>query len=147
MEGKEFKRRFHEIFACNRGRKFMDGMDEGIKGAGPTIIELKKAECEGIELTAGDLSAKFNVSTAREAVLLNTLEEKGLIQRYKSDTDGRKTFVRLTDLGRKKADDMKNHWEKMLTIALDGISDEDLNVFFDVLSKMAVNVEGDKNNV
>lgn len=147
MEGKEFKRRFHEIFACNRGRRFMDGMDEGIKGSGPTIIELRKAEELGIEMTAGDLSAKFNVSTAREAVLLNTLEEKGWIQRYKSSTDGRKTYVRLTDLGREEAERVRNYWEDMLTKVIVDIPDSDLEAFFRVLSKMADNMEGDKKNV
>ena len=147
MDGKEFKRRFHEIFACHRGRKFLNGMDEGIKGAGPTIIELHKAECEGIEMTAGDLSAKFNVSTAREAVLLNTLEEKGLIQWYKSDIDARKTFVRLTDLGRTKAMEIQNYWENLMTRLLKDVSDDDLEAFFRVLAKMADKMEGEYTNV
>ena len=147
MNSEEFQLRIHEIFACSRGKKFMNGMGEGTKGAIPTIIELHKAEFQGVELTAGDLSERFNVSTARIAVLLNTLEDKGFIQRYKSDKDGRKTFIRLTDQGREKAEGFKTYWDNILNKILADLPDEDLEAFFRVLSKMAMNMEGEKGSV
>ena len=79
--------------------------------------------------------------------MLNTLEEKGLIQRYKSDIDARKTFVRLTDLGRTKAMEIQNYWENLMTRLLKDVSDDDLEAFFRVLAKMADKMEGEYTNV
>jgi DNA-binding MarR family transcriptional regulator len=48
----------------------------------------------------GCLSAKMNISTARTAVILNSLEEKGLIERNIDKGDRRKILVTITDAGR-----------------------------------------------
>lgn len=50
-------------------------------------------------LTAGMLSEAMNVSTARMAVLLRKMSEKGLIMKETHALDGRVTVVRLTEYG------------------------------------------------
>ena len=50
-------------------------------------------------LTAGMLSEAMNVSTARMAVLLRKMSEKGLIVKETHALDGRVTVVRLTEHG------------------------------------------------
>lgn len=50
-------------------------------------------------LTAGMLSEAMNVSTARMAVLLRKMSEKGLIVKETHALDGRVTVVRLTEYG------------------------------------------------
>lgn len=52
-------------------------------------------------VTAGELSEKMNISTARVAALLNGLAKKGLIRRAADDQDKRKIVVFLTEEGRK----------------------------------------------
>lgn len=51
------------------------------------------------EVTAGELSEKLNVSTARIASVLNSLETKNFIKREESLTDKRKTLVKITPEG------------------------------------------------
>ena len=46
-----------------------------------------------------DLSEEFMISTARMAVILNQLEEKGEVVRQPDPDDSRQTIVRLTDKG------------------------------------------------
>ncbi len=50
-------------------------------------------------VTAGMLSEAMNVSTARMAVLLRKMSEKGLIVKETHALDGRVTVVRLTEHG------------------------------------------------
>lgn len=46
-----------------------------------------------------DLSEEFMISTARMAVILNNLEEKGAVIRLPDQEDNRQTIVQLTDEG------------------------------------------------
>ncbi|MBR5973766.1 MAG: MarR family transcriptional regulator [Clostridiales bacterium] len=53
----------------------------------------------GREVTAGEISEYMNVSTARVAVLLKKMSEKGLITRRSDPKDKRKVMVTITPLG------------------------------------------------
>ncbi len=46
-----------------------------------------------------DISNAMAVSSARVAVLLNHMEEKGWIRRVSDESDNRKTVVSMTDIG------------------------------------------------
>lgn len=53
-------------------------------------------------LSAGEISSEMNVSTARVAVLLKKMEQKGLIVRTTDNTDGRKTLIGVSEEGKKE---------------------------------------------
>lgn len=55
------------------------------------------------EATAGELSEKLNVTTARIASILNSLENKNYIKRTSDKTDKRKTLVTITKNGKQLA--------------------------------------------
>lgn len=59
------------------------------------------------ETTAGELSEKLKVTTARIASILNSLENKEYIKRREDQLDKRKTVVVITDKGKKLATDTK----------------------------------------
>lgn len=50
-------------------------------------------------VTSGELSEKLDVTTARMASILNSLESKGYIKRNIDICDKRKTLVAITDMG------------------------------------------------
>ena len=50
-------------------------------------------------VTSGELSEKLDVTTARMASILNSLENKGYIKRNIDIYDKRKTLVAITDMG------------------------------------------------
>lgn len=60
------------------------------------------------EVLAGILSEKLNVSTARIASILNSLENKGYIKRMEDKNDKRKTLVAITKEGKTLAINTKN---------------------------------------
>jgi len=57
----------------------------------------------GGEVLPGEISSEMAVSTARVAVALNRLEEKGFITRQMDSSDRRKILVMITEDGRKFA--------------------------------------------
>lgn len=140
MTGQEFKDRMHQIFACYDGRRIMQSMDGGFKGMTPIMIELKKAKENNKEVNAGDLAEKFDVSTARVATIINTLEDKGFIIRKKSERDGRLTIVELTNAGEDEIVRIDKISTDLIGKGIDGISDSDLEIFFKVLYEFTLNI-------
>ena len=61
---------------------------------------LRMLDREEKPLTAGQISTKMGVSSARVAVLLRKMAEKGLIVREGSPDDARKSMISLSDKGR-----------------------------------------------
>lgn len=62
----------------------------------------------GETVTAGSISEEMNVSTARVAVLLRKMAEKGLVTKETDTADARVTVVRLTEAGRKTAEEKRS---------------------------------------
>lgn len=59
------------------------------------------------KVTAGSISEQMHVSTARVAVLLKKMAAKGLIEKEHDLADGRVVVVKLTDFGRRVANQLK----------------------------------------
>lgn len=59
------------------------------------------------EAPAGELSEKLNVTTARIASILNSLENKNYIKRKEDKLDKRKTLVSITNKGKELANNTK----------------------------------------
>ena len=56
--------------------------------------------CADHEVTAGEISDYMNVSTARVAVLLKKMSDKGLIEKHADPSDARRVMVAITDSGK-----------------------------------------------
>lgn len=52
------------------------------------------------ELTSGEIAKRLGLTTPRMAVALKTLCKKGYVKTAKSQMDGRKTIVLITELGK-----------------------------------------------
>ncbi|MCJ8520783.1 DNA-binding MarR family transcriptional regulator [Pseudorhizobium tarimense] len=72
------------------------------KRCGLTAAQLvvMKGVTELGEVTSGALSVYADISAATVVTILDNLEERGLIQRYRSGSDRRIVHTRLTDEGR-----------------------------------------------
>lgn len=63
-------------------------------------LVLMKAVAELGEVTSGALSVYADISAATVVTILDNLEERGLIERYRSGSDRRIVHTRLTETGR-----------------------------------------------
>lgn len=84
---------------------FVQQMDIQSMGIGNVLGFLA---CSGREVSAGEISEYMNVSTARVAVLLKKMSDKGLIVKKNDPNDGRRVMVSITDLGQELLTEKQN---------------------------------------
>ncbi len=80
-------------------------------------------------VTAGVISQKMGVSTARTAVLLKKMLAKNLIVKEIDKDDARKTLVKLSELGKQKAKCVKKNLFEHLEIVIDKVGMEKVEEF------------------
>lgn len=87
-----------------------------------------------------DFENKFNVSKATISGVLVTMEKRGIITMVASSKDARCKIVKLTNKSIDQFNEMNNILNKMNDELVKGISEYDLNTFFNVLQSMKNNL-------
>ena len=121
-EAQELLQKMH---AC-RPRHFFGKVDESRRGISFILVYLIKADHEVI---AGELARELNVSTARIAALLKTMEKNGLIIRSSSSVDARQTVVRITQAGIDYSEQMKEKLLETIELLIERVGKEELEEF------------------
>ena len=116
-ESRRFAEEVFNTIISAHSRTFFAEIDRSAQGEFSVLRCLMNAE-EGV--SAGEIAEKSCVSSARMAVLLNRMEEKGLIEKYKDENDRRKTMVRATKKGSKLISERK----QMLLCVLEKITEK-----------------------
>ncbi|MBE6132596.1 MAG: MarR family transcriptional regulator [Erysipelotrichaceae bacterium] len=91
---------------------------------------------KNLEITPGDITSKYGVTSARTAKILNQLEEKGLIHRNKSNFDGRKYIIKLTSSGEKYIDKKIEKSKEVLIDLIKSIGISEFELFVNIVEKM-----------
>ena len=92
---------------------------------------------KGEAVLPGEICQEMDVSTARVAATLNSLEKKGLITRQIDKNDRRKILVMVTDNGKILA---KKHQQKVVSIAakmLELLGEHDAKEYIRITGKLA----------
>lgn len=114
-------------------KEFTNILNDASKGL---FVILKLIKNSNEDVLPGDISLKLNVSTARTAVALKTLEAKKWIKMYKSSADQRKKVIELTETGEAILKD----WDNKLTILaknfLGKLTDEEVEQLFNIFKKV-----------
>ena len=126
----------------SRPKKFVREVDSQSRGLQMILHFLAKANGE---ICAGDLSRRFNVSTARIAVALKKLSSKGLIETTSSLEDGRKVVVKITEKGREEVKKNVDEMVDFMKFLMNGIGEEDLNEFLRIFAKINALLDEIKN--
>lgn len=84
------------------------------------------------KVTAGMISEKMNVSTARVAVLLKKMVAKGLIEKENDEADGRVVLVKLSESGKQAADELKSDMYAKIGNIIDKIGMERMLEFAEI---------------
>lgn len=100
--------------------RYFSDMQNGI---GAVLCLLDDAERA---VTAGDISAKLGISTARVAVLLRKMAAKGLVLKERSPDDARITVVHLTKPGKTAVRRMKGQMDAQMANLIETLGEERL---------------------
>lgn len=87
-------------------------------------------------VTSGELSEKLNVSTARVASILNSLEAKGYIIRNVDKLDKRKIYVKITMEGKLIANNIKNELMNKIINVVKEIGEEEIKEYVRISLKI-----------
>lgn len=110
--------------------KTLDQRQMGMEAILHMLLESRKT------VTAGSISEEMGVSTARVAVLLRKLAEKGLVTKETDAVDARVTVVRLTEAGRKIAEEKRSMAVRQMGAAIDKVGMERMLEFAAVLKEI-----------
>lgn len=122
----------HELF------KRVDDTQAGISAVLRMLHESEET------VTAGMISTKLNISTARVAVLLKKMVAKGLLTKEQSAEDGRVTVVKLTEYGKDTVCKMRAGLVEEINKVIDTVGEERLLEFFQISEEIRSVASGPK---
>ncbi len=142
-----FKRFGHQLHlmvqkeAKRCGIEFMGGPQ------GQVIRFLEHREHEQELTLIKDIEQEFNITKSVASNLVKRMVQNGLVELEVSPSDKRAKFVHLTEKSRSQMKQVKSFFDRIDRSLLDGISEENLLIFEEVLGKLQTNVEkiGGKN--
>ena len=142
-----FKRFGHQLHllvqkeAKRCGIEFMGGPQ------GQVIRFLDRREHEQELTLIKDIEQEFNITKSVASNLVKRMVQNGLVELEVSPSDKRAKFVHLTEKSRSQMKQIKSFFDRMNRSLLDGISEENLAIFEEVMGQLQVNVEkiGGKN--
>ncbi|MCH3972736.1 MAG: MarR family transcriptional regulator [Oscillospiraceae bacterium] len=88
--------------------------------------------------TPSELSAQFDLSSARIANILNSLEKKKYLIRSHDSVDRRKVFVSVTQSGGQVAKQRKEEIEKDMADLLHDLGEQDAAEYLRLMKKISV---------
>ena len=142
-----FKRFGHQVHlmvqqeAKRCGIEFMGGPQ------GQVIRFLDYREESGQAVLIKDIEQELNITKSVASNLVKRMVQNGLVELEVNPNDKRAKYVRLTDKSRSQMKQVKSFFDRIDRSLLDGISEENLLIFEEVLGKLQANVEkiGGKN--
>lgn len=132
MEYTDIKQMMEELCVTKNWKCLVGLIEDGYKG----MFVVLKILRENGKVVAGDLAKKMNVSTARIASALNTLERKNYITRTSEKTDARKVVISLTEEGERALIEREELISGMVAPMLYNLSDDETITLFTLLKKL-----------
>lgn len=130
MNDKELATKLLKDLWDNRPNRFNNFLDESNKGE---FGLLNYIYFETKEVSAGMLSEKLKVSTARIASILNSLEAKKLIKRKIGTDDKRKVVVEITTEGKEIIKKYQEEVVNKVSYIISRIGQEKAKQYFDIM--------------
>ena len=141
---KRFGRQLHLMVqkeAKRCGIEFMGGPQ------GQVIRFLERREHEQELTLIKDIEQEFKITKSVASNLVKRMVQNGLVELEVSPSDKRAKFVHLTEKSRSQMKQVKSFFDRIDRSLLDGISEENLAIFEEVMGQLQANVEkiGGKN--
>ena len=88
-----------------------------------------------------DIEQELNITKSVASNLVKRMVQNGLVELEVSPNDKRAKYVRLTDKSRSQMKSIKSFFDRIDRSLLDGISEEKLAIFEEVMGQLQANVE------
>lgn len=98
------------------------------------------------ELTQAEIADIYASDRATIGLVIQKLQEKGYLEKKLSDNDRRAYVVSLTPKAREIAGEIEKVSIDIEKKAMEGLSQEEIQIFFKVLNQININLNNDKEN-
>ena len=142
-----FKRFGHQVHLMVKKEAKRCGIEVMGGPQGQVLRFLDRRE-QNQELTLiKDIEQELNITKSVASNLVKRMVQNGLVKLEASPSDKRAKFVHLTEKSRSQMKQIKSFFDRMNRSLLDGISEENLAIFEEVMGQLQANVEkiGGKN--
>ena len=133
MDTTSIRKEMNTLCQSKNWRNLIGLIEDGYKGV---FVILRMVRDNPDSVVAGDLAKQMNVSTARIARALNTLEDKHYIIRTNDKNDARKVIINLTDDGKTALAVREKQIAETVTPMLTNLTDEETELLFTLLKKL-----------
>ena len=142
-----FKRFGHQVHLMVQKEAKRCGIELMGGPQGHVIRFLDRREHEQELTLIKDIEQEFNITKSVASNLVKRMVQNGLVELEVSPSDKRAKFVHLTEKSRSQMKQIKSFFDRMNRSLLDGISEENLAIFEEVMGQLQANVEkiGGKN--
>ena len=136
-----FKRFGHQVHlmvqqeAKRCGIEFMGGPQ------GQVIRFLDYREESGQAVLIKDIEQELNITKSVASNLVKRMVQNGLVELEVSPNDKRAKYVHLTEKSRSQMKQFKSFFDRIDRSLLEGVSEEELAIFEEVLDKLQANVK------
>ena len=136
-----FKRFGHQVHlmvqqeAKRCGIEFMGGPQ------GQVIRFLEYREESGQAVLIKDIEQELNITKSVASNLVKRMVQNGLVELEVSPNDKRAKYVHLTEKSRSQMKQIKSFFDRIDRSLLEGVSEEELAIFEEVLDKLQANVK------
>lgn len=124
---------YNELICCDLKQPYKLFQD-GFAGMFVVLRFLQKSE----GVLAGDISDALGITTARTAVVLNTLQRKGYIEKTKFSQDARKTIVKITENGKHALEKRKEIIINMINSFISILDNSEVETLYNITKKIVL---------
>ena len=136
-----FKRFGHQLHLMVQKEAKRCGI-EFMGGPQGQVIRFLEHREQDQELTLiKDIEQELNVTKSVASNLVKRMVQNGLVELEASPSDKRAKFVHLTEKSRSQMKQVKSFFDRIDRSLLDGVSEEKLAIFEEVMGQLQANVE------
>ena len=115
------------------------GVENSLSRAQGTILHYVFYESKNKDVYQKDIEQEFNLRRASASELLQKLENGAYIERISNESDKRLKKILITDKGKLHVEQVRQNIQCMEETLQKNIEDDQLKVFYDVISQMYEN--------
>lgn len=134
MDYRSMSEEFLSCLSALGKQKRTKEIGNSMKGEAFTLLYIALA---GKPVSPGEIVNAMEISSARVAAMLNSLEKKGMLSREIDPNDRRKIVVKLTQAGQEKADSLRECSVQLVTMMMEKLGEEDAMSLLRIIGKIS----------
>ena len=141
----EFKKIGHLIHLMVEREAKKQGLEFSAGPQGQVLSFLSHREKEGKVTLIRDVEQELHIAKSVTSNLIKRMEKNGFIQLEISKTDKRAKYIRLTPQSQERMKKIRDFFDEMDRSILNGVSEQELLIFSQVMAKFYQNIESLEN--